>query len=140
MVGSSFFSLYILHLRFSFKMSNLQHKQACINDKNFRALVDHCLDYGHSFHFDEASILAYESNCKNPLFLEIYYINKNYNFINFRIDIDNLGNFGQHYIQLHLSILNLIVPYVCLSYLISYFSLFSLFNTVTTTVIQLLLQ
>lgn len=69
------------------------HKSSCSNITNNKtALVEHCLETGHSFNFaiDNVEVLHRENNYQKRLFAEMVFIKKN-NCVNFRTDLDNLS-------------------------------------------------
>lgn len=69
-----------------------QHKSDCRTKKNTCAAVEHHINTGHEFDYTEIKILGKENKYKNRLFLEMYYINKTKNTINYKSDINQLSN------------------------------------------------
>lgn len=58
---------------------------------NPTALVEHKIETGHNFDFDNTTILQTQSNYKKRLFAEMIEIQKNKNCVNKRTDVENLS-------------------------------------------------
>nr|XP_022911173.1 uncharacterized protein LOC111422201 [Onthophagus taurus] len=70
-----------------------QHKRDCQSrDENKSALVHHHVLSGHHFNFENSQIVDKESIYSKRLFLEMFYINKEVNSLNFRTDTQNLSS------------------------------------------------
>lgn len=67
------------------------HKSDCRTHKKRCALVDHHLETGHTFTIDKVKVLKQESNYKSRLFMEMCFINKNKESINFKSDTNQLN-------------------------------------------------
>ncbi|XP_043480266.1 uncharacterized protein LOC122509970 [Leptopilina heterotoma] len=69
------------------------HKHSQLRKKTNTALCKHSTNLKHTFCFDQNSvkILDVEGSYRNRNFLEMYYIAKDSNSVNFRTDIDNLS-------------------------------------------------
>ena len=74
------------------KLRITQHKSDIKCKRNSCALSKHVIENLHFIDFENPKILAYESNLDKRLFLEMCYINKIENNLNFRKDIQSLSN------------------------------------------------
>ena len=69
-----------------------QHKSDIKCKPNSCALSKHVVETLHQMDFENVEILANENNLEKRLFLEMYFINKISDNLNFRKDIQNLSN------------------------------------------------
>ena len=74
------------------KLRITQHKSDIKCKPNSCALSKHVIENLHLVDFTNPKILAFENNLDKRLFLEMCYINKIENNLNFRKDIQNLSN------------------------------------------------
>ena len=69
-----------------------QHSSDIKCKPNSCALSKHVIENLHLIDFNHPKMLAYQSNLDKRLFLEMCYINKSSENLNFRKDIQNLSN------------------------------------------------
>lgn len=68
-----------------------QHRSDCRIGKVSCALATHSIQLGHVFDYDGIKVLTTENDYRKRLFLEMAYINKYKNCINFKTDTDQLN-------------------------------------------------